>query len=277
MQLPTGKSRLDLVRAGITTHGLAKRGRLVISLERLREDPRNERKSFRNMDGLIASVREHGIVEPITVTPDGDHFIILTGHRRYRAARAAGLSEVEVMIREPESESQRRLKSLISNVQRENLGVLEMAEALQSILAEDSTIVTQTELARRIGKSKPWVSEMLQVLTLPPGLQNRVRTSEQALSYDTVMKIAHLDDEDEQERLLDAAMRGESVAAIREKVRAAHRRDPQSKQNARRTERIQETLNGYTAVVTGPAAPAADRHMRAVVRALSERLLQGLN
>ena len=68
MKLPEGKSRLDLVREGLATSGLTKRGRLVVSLNRLREDPHNERKSFRNMEGLIASVREHGIVEPITVT-----------------------------------------------------------------------------------------------------------------------------------------------------------------------------------------------------------------
>lgn len=277
MQLPEGKSRLDLVRAGLTNNPLAKRGRLVVSLDRLREDPHNERKTFRNMDGLIASVREHGIVEPITVTPDGENFIILTGHRRYRAARAAGLPQVEVMIREPESESQRRLKSLISNVQRENLGVLEMAEALQSIFAEDATIGTQAELARRIGKSRQWVSEMIHVLTLPLPLQQRVRTSEQSLPYDTVSKIARVDDAAEQARLLDAALRGESVAVIREKVRAVRKSDPKQRPNNRRTERVQETLHGYTATVSGPSSPDAERHMRAVVQALGERLLHGLN
>lgn len=88
MKLPEGKSRLDLVRQGLGLTGLAKRGRLVVSLDRLREDPRNERKSFANMEGLISSVQHHGIIEPITVTPDGDCYRILTGHRRFRAARA---------------------------------------------------------------------------------------------------------------------------------------------------------------------------------------------
>ena len=88
MKLPEGKSRLDLVKAGLMG-GLAKRGRLVVTIDRLLEDPKNERKTYRHMEGLIASVKALGVIEPITVTPEGDGFRILTGHRRARAARAA--------------------------------------------------------------------------------------------------------------------------------------------------------------------------------------------
>ena len=272
MKLPEGKSRLDLVREGLATSGLTKRGRLVVSLNRLREDPHNERKSFRNMEGLIASVREHGIVEPITVTEDGEAFLILTGHRRFRAARAAGLSEVEVLIRAPESESLRRMKSLISNVQRENLSAIEMAEALQSLLDEDPAIVTHTELGRRIGKSKQWVGEMLNILSLPNALQHKVRTSGTALSYDSVSKIARLDDAREQGTLLEAALKGETVRSIREKTRQSLQRKSAGDGRVRRTERVQESLDGYTAIVSGPVSPEAERRMRAVVEALLERL-----
>lgn len=277
MQLPEGKSRLDLVREGLAGLGLSKRGRLVVSLDRLREDPHNERRAFHHMDGLTDSVREHGIIEPITVTPDGDHYRILTGHRRFRAALAAGLTEVEILIREPEDESQRRIKSLISNIQRENLSAIDLAEALQSILAEDATIGTNAELGRRIGKSRQWVGEMLGVLTLPPNLQQKVRSSEHPVAYDAIMKIAHLNDPVEQSALLDAALRGESASLIREKARTIRERSGDAKARPRRTERLQETMNGYTAVVSGPASPEANRHMRAVVEALLERLDTGLN
>lgn len=131
-----------------------RRGRLVVALDRLREDPHNERQAFHHMEGLTDSIREHGIIEPITVTPDGDHYRILTGHRRYRAARAAGMTEVEILIREPEEESHRRIKSLISNIQWENLSAIDLAEALHSVMAEDPTIISCAELGRRIGKSK---------------------------------------------------------------------------------------------------------------------------
>src|ERR1700674_2921558 len=135
MKLPEGKNRLDLVKEGLPNLGLKKRGRLVVGIERLKEDPRNERRTFRNMDGLVASIKAVGLVEPITVTPEeGDTYRIVTGHRRYRAAKAAKLVQVEVLIRDPEDELTRRVKSIISNVQREDVGAIEMAEALQALL-----------------------------------------------------------------------------------------------------------------------------------------------
>ena len=90
MHIPNGKSRLALVREGLAS-GLARRGRLIVSLDRLLEDPKNERKTFRNMDGLVDSIRAVGLVEPITVTLEGDKFRIMTGHRRARAAKLANL------------------------------------------------------------------------------------------------------------------------------------------------------------------------------------------
>jgi len=174
MKLPEGKSRLDLVRAGVDT-GVGKRGRLVVAIEKVAEDPNNERKTFRSMDGLVASIKAVGVIEPITVMPEEDGvFQIFTGHRRYRAAKGAGLTQVEVLIREPEDERARRIKSVVSNVRREDIGPVEMAEALQSLLDENNDIQTQDELARVIGKDKTWVSGMLRILTLPPKLLRKV-------------------------------------------------------------------------------------------------------
>jgi len=137
-----------MVKAGVLSQSaLPKRGRFVVSIHKLLEDPNNERRTFRGMEGLIASVKAHGIVEPITVTPEGESYRILTGHRRYRAAKAAGFTEIEVIARDPETALTRRRKSIISNVQREDIGAIEMAEALQSLLDEDPSIGTQRNLA----------------------------------------------------------------------------------------------------------------------------------
>ncbi|HZH97944.1 MAG TPA: ParB/RepB/Spo0J family partition protein, partial [Fimbriimonadaceae bacterium] len=186
MKLPQGKSRLELVKDGLVG-GLSRRGRLIVSLDRLLEDPKNERKTFRNMEGLVASIKAVGLVEPITVTPEGDKFRILTGHRRARAARLANLKEVEVLIREEEDELLRRRKSLISNVQREDIGAVELAEALRSMLDEDNEVSSQRELARILGKREAWVSDVLRVLSLPVPIQQRLRQAEVSLPYDTVI------------------------------------------------------------------------------------------
>ena len=264
MKLPEGKSRLDLVKAGLLG-GFAKRGRLVVNLDRLLEDPQNERKTFRNMEGLIASVKASGVIEPITVTPDGDGFRILTGHRRARAARAAGVKEVEIIVREPEDALARRRKSIVSNVQREDVGPIELAEALQSILTEDPTVENQADLTRFIGKPKEWISGMLRVLTLPAELQEKVRTSQLSVSYDAMIRIARVKGREEQVALLDAALNGTSAHEIRRRIR-------EKKEKGRATERIGERVGNYTASVQGPSGRGANEKMRAAVEALLQKL-----
>lgn len=219
MTEPQPKSRLDLVRGGFK-NDLAKTGRLVVGLDKIVEDPHNERKVFRNMEGLVASVKAVGLIEPITVTGlENGLFQIITGHRRYRAARTAGLATVEVLIREPEEERHRRQKSIVSNVQREDIGPVEMAEALQALLDEDDSIESQSKLAEVIGKDKTWVSQMLRILTLPEHLIKKVGMSQLSLPYDTVARIARLDDALLQESLIDELLSGASARDIRDRIK----------------------------------------------------------
>jgi ParB/RepB/Spo0J family partition protein len=264
----TGKSRLELVKEGLAI-GLGKRGRLLVSLDRLLEDPHNERKTFRNMDGLVASVKAVGLIEPITVTMEGASYRILTGHRRARAAKLAGLREVEVLIREAEDELLRRRKSLISNVQREDLGAVDLAEALQAMIDEDNQITSQRELARVLGKRESWVSDMLRVLSLPTALQTRLRHSEVSVPYDTIIRIARITDAHEQKRLAELALSGTSNTELRRRIG-----ELKDNKNTRRkkTERAAVHLDGYTASVTGPAGRNARGHMKAAVESLLEEL-----
>ncbi len=218
-KLPEGKTRLDLVKQGLGADGgLKKRGRLVVGIDRLREDPRNERRTFRNMEGLIASIKAVGLIEPITVTPEeGEErtYRIVTGHRRYRAAKKAGLSQVEILIRDPDDELTRRVKSIVSNVQREDVGPVEMAEGLQSLMDEDARIKTQEDLAKLIGKDKTWISGMLRILSLNPQLRRKVETSQHSVSYDAMINIGRLDEPKLQEELIDAVLNGAGVRDIR--------------------------------------------------------------
>ncbi|MDZ4779645.1 MAG: ParB/RepB/Spo0J family partition protein [Planctomycetia bacterium] len=218
MKLPEGKTRLDLVREGLTG-GLKKTGRLVVSIDRLSEDPKNERRTFRNMEGLIASIKSVGLVEPITVIPtEGETYRIVTGHRRFRAAKEAGLFQVEVLIREPEDEIKRRQKSIISNVQREDVGPVELAEALKSILEEGPAMQSQEDLATLIGKDKRWVNGMLRILTLPPALQTQVRSTRLSLGYDAMIRVARVEDPNLQRELVEALLGGATQREIRDRI-----------------------------------------------------------
>ena len=221
-KLPEGKTRLDLVKEGFGgMAGLKKRGRMVVDIDRLREDPRNERRTFRNMEGLIASIKAVGLIEAITVTPEegqDGYFRIVTGNRRFRGAKAAGLKQVEILIREPEDEMTRRVKSIVSNVQREDVGPVEMAEALQALMDEDSRVKTQDDLAGMIGKDKTWVSGMLRILSLPVDLQQRVGCTQLSISYDTMIRIARLEDKEHQQQLVEQVLSGASQKEIREQI-----------------------------------------------------------
>jgi ParB family transcriptional regulator, chromosome partitioning protein len=283
MQLPEGKSRLDLVKEGVLSQAtLPKRGRFVVAIHKLLEDPNNERRTFRNMDGLIASVKAHGIIEPITVTAEGESYRILTGHRRFRAAKAAGLPEIEVIARDPDDALTRRRKSIISNVQREDVGAVEMAEALQALIDEDPSIKTQRKLAEMIGKRESWVSDMLSVLTLPAKLQEKLRTSEVPVSYDSTMRIARAKDVALQEALVKAVLAGESTREIRSRI--AEKKPPAeptkreagssatASASAQQLLTLTESHEGYTATIRGPAGKLAKRHMRTVLNRLLKQL-----
>jgi ParB/RepB/Spo0J family partition protein len=221
-RLPPGKTRLDLVReaaATLTPGQNIKRGRMIVSIDRLAEDPRNERRTFTGMDELIASIKQVGLVEPITVTAEADGVLrIVTGHRRYRAAKAAGLAQVEVIVRDPEDERLRRMKSVISNVQREDVNAVEMAEALQAMI-DDGFAADQSDLARSIGKERRWVSEILAVLKLPTDMIDRIK--QHPVSYDTAARIARVKNKGLQHELIDLASTGASGRAIRRHVEAA--------------------------------------------------------
>jgi ParB family chromosome partitioning protein len=220
-KLPEGKTRLDLVKEGMSgmNAGLKKQGRLVVSIDRLKEDKRNERRTFRNMEGLIASIKAVGMIEPITVTADEEgSYRIITGHRRYRAAKEAGLVQVEILIREPDDEYTRRVKSIISNVQREDVGPVEMAEALQSLLADDEKLKTQDDLAHLLGKHKTWVSGMLKVTSLPVSLQKKVESTQLSIPYDAMIRIARLEEEKQQTMLVDQLLGGATQKEIRDEI-----------------------------------------------------------
>jgi ParB family chromosome partitioning protein len=249
-KLPEGKTRLDLVREGLAQDaGVKKRGRLVVSIFKLKEDPKNERKTFRNMQGLIESIKAVGLIEPITVTPESDDsYRIITGHRRYRAAKAAGLEQLEVLIREPEDELIRRQKSVISNVQREDVGAVELAEALQSLMDEHPTIKSQADVAKLIGKDKTWVSQMLRILDLPAHLRRKVETSQLSIPYDAMAKIARLKDTSEQDRLIDALLSGATTRDIREQI-GSGRGKGKASQSSPKPKRVYHTAHKATVIV----------------------------
>ncbi len=194
-------------------------GRRIVSIEKLVEDPENERKTFDDMDDLVASIKAHGVLEPLAVAELGDGtYRIIFGHRRFRAAKMAGRTEIEVLIREPEEQWERRKKSLVTNVQRSDIRPLELATSLNLLMENDPTIKTKRDLAAQIGKSEVWVSKMLRILDLPEALKEKLSTSKVLISAEAASEAARQTDSSLQEALIDGLVSGATVREIREQI-----------------------------------------------------------
>lgn len=149
----------------------------VEQLQRGRYQPRVEFDPAKLAE-LADSIRAQGVVQPIIVRPvDAEHYEILAGERRWRAAQLAGLNAVPVIVREL-SDGAALTLTLIENIQREHLNPLEEAQALQQLQthleATNGAAPTQHMLAAQVGKSVPWVSKRLALLERPQAVQQAV-------------------------------------------------------------------------------------------------------
>jgi ParB family chromosome partitioning protein len=154
-------------------NALAENGVMLVSVDMVLPNPRQPRRMMHpeELQDLTASIREHGVLQPLIVTP-GDmqgRYILIAGERRLQAARLAGLATVPVLVR-PATDQQRLELAIIENVQRSDLSALEQAEAYRQ-LAEDFNL-SHEEIAARVGKSRVAVSNTLRLLKLPDPVKN---------------------------------------------------------------------------------------------------------
>ena len=170
-----------------------------IAIDAIRRNPRNPRSVF-DEDALVElthSIREFGLLQPIVVreVPDGG-FELVMGERRWRAAERAGLETIPAIVRRTEDADLLR-DALLENIHRANLNPLEEAAAYQQLLEEFD--VTQEELASRLGRSRPVISNTIRLLKLPVPVQRRVAAG--VLSAGHARALLSLPDPDDQEQL----------------------------------------------------------------------------
>ncbi|PZO00604.1 MAG: chromosome partitioning protein ParB [Hyphomicrobiales bacterium] len=157
--------------------GNASDGRpLKVALEMIDEDPDQPRQEFPEdeLQNLAASVRVEGVLQPIVVrrSEQAGRFIIVMGARRYRAAKVAGLTEAPVFVQDADAANP--YAQMVENIQRDDLNPNEIARFITARLEAGET---QTEIARRLGKPRDWVSRYGAVPKMPPFLQEMLATS----------------------------------------------------------------------------------------------------
>ncbi|MBU0646321.1 ParB/RepB/Spo0J family partition protein [Patescibacteria group bacterium] len=148
---------------------------LEIDPNDIMENPRQPRRDFaaKDLEDLVASIKEHGIIQPLVVTQiSGDKFELIAGERRWRASKEAGLKEVPVIVRKASDQEKLEL-ALIENIQRQDLNAYEEALAYRALIDEFN--LTQEDAAKRVGKSRSAVANILRLLELPEEMIQALR------------------------------------------------------------------------------------------------------
>jgi ParB family chromosome partitioning protein len=148
-----------------------------VALERIRPSPFQPRKDFppEALRELADSIREQGIVQPLIVRTKGDHYELIAGERRLRAAQMCGLTEAPVLVREADDAAALEL-ALIENLQREDLNPIEEAQGYQQLI--DQFQLRQEDVAAKVGKNRASVANALRLLKLPLELQAYLRNGQ---------------------------------------------------------------------------------------------------
>lgn len=173
-----------------------------IALADIRPNPYQPRKIFNDtkIQELAQSIKEHGVFQPILVRKSVQGYELLAGERRCRASKIAGLTKIKAIVMEFSEEEMLEI-SLLENIQRENLNVIEEAQAYSRLIERFS--YTQEALAKRVGKSREHVTNTMRLLKLPKSLQQLVQqdklsmghvrplisVEDEGLAYDIAMKI----------------------------------------------------------------------------------------
>lgn len=188
-----GRGLDALLNSSPSTTGTADQARVPVG--QVDPNPYQPRKVFdgEELASLSASIRNHGILQPLVVRAQGDRYQLIAGERRLRAAQAAGLNEVPVRL--VDFNDQQVLEAaLVENMQRTDLNPLEKAHGFQDYLQRFQ--LTQDELAARLGVDRSTVTNLVRLLDCPPQLQEWVRTGQ--LSAGHARTLLGLPDEEQQ-------------------------------------------------------------------------------
>ena len=187
-----------------------------ISIHDVKPNANQPRKTFdeEKIAELAASIRENGIIQPLIVRKKGKAYEIVAGERRWRASVKAELKEVPCIVRDIDDE-QNMLLAIVENMQREDLNPLEEAEGLNQMIATYG--LTQEQVSRSVGKSRPYIANSLRLLKLPEDIKALI--SEGTISAGHGRALLSVEDEERQKKLTDMILK--EGLSVRETERLA--------------------------------------------------------
>lgn len=225
-----------------------------IPVSQIEPNPKQPRKNFspEALDELVASIREHGLIQPLVVneiqTPYGSRYQLIAGERRWRAAQRAGMTSVPAVLKGATSQQMLEL-ALVENIQRAELNALEEAEAYRQLIQEFE--LTQEQVAQKVGKDRTTISNALRLLKMPAPLQDAIIN--ETISEGHARALMQVTDEQKQTTLLkNISEQNLSVRQTEELVRRI---------NAQEAGAVVETTKNSKAQSSGtPRSSSVARH-----------------
>lgn len=215
---------------------------------------------------LVTSIEEHGVLQPVIVRPKGDRYQLVSGERRTLAARRAGLNLIPAMVQR--YDNRRTLEvAIVENVQREDIGPLEAAEAYQRLMDEFG--MTQAQVAQRVGKSRPAIANALRLLKLPAAIRESLARGE--ITEGHARSLLSIPDPEWQERVWKRILDENLSVRVTERLAAPEDRDEPPEERATEPREREPKVSRETKRTQ--AAPPRDAHLDALEDRL--RLLLG--
>lgn len=207
-------------------------GVVTLRLSQIEPNRNQPRKIFSEeaLNELADSIREHGVLQPLLVRPlPGGSYQLVAGERRWRASRMAGLQEVPVVIREMDEEQAMEI-ALIENLQREDLNAIEEATGYKQLMERYG--MTQEQVAKRVGKSRPAIANALRLLNLPQKVMDMVGEGEVSPGHARALLAF-----DDQDRIVEIAQKVKTGKySVRDIERMAKNQDEKKEKAAKAPE-----------------------------------------
>lgn len=196
-----------------------------VSLEDIYPNASQPRTYFdeKALNDLAQSIKNLGVIQPITLRKDGNRFEIISGERRYRASKMAGLKAIPAYIRLVNDQELLEM-ALVENIQREDLDAIEVALTYQRLL--DEIGMTQENLSQRVGRERSTITNALRLLKLSPDLQNAIRSG--AISAGHGRAILSLENEELQKKLFEKIVK-ENLSVRQAELAANTLKNPEQK------------------------------------------------
>ncbi|HIU63939.1 MAG TPA: ParB/RepB/Spo0J family partition protein [Candidatus Avacidaminococcus intestinavium] len=237
-----------------------------ISVNSLKPNPYQPRKVFdsEKMKELVASIKEHGVIQPLIVRKNDNNYEIVAGERRWRAAKQAGLKNVPVVLRDYDEASMMEI-AMIENIQRHNLNPLEEATGIKNMM--EKLKLTQAETAKKLGRSRTAVTNLLRIMNLPEKVREYLAKEE--LTLGQVRPLLGIENEADQLLLAETIfVQGWSVRKVEEAVNAL-------KSGAKLSEIINDGQEKQQPVIKEPSKKARVNEPQEVIfyKAYQEKMM----